>query len=179
MTVRRATALDAPAIQDLIRTVYGEYGFSWDPEGYHRDLYNFEEHFSDPLGAYWVAEEEGQIVGGGGVEAYEPHSGEPGTLVDRGDGLLVVSGADCELVRMYIRADQRGKGIGKLLAGEIFAWARQKGRKSMEIWSDVELKLAHPFYRSLGAQDVGTRICNDPDQAKEYGFALDLTHKQA
>jgi putative acetyltransferase len=174
MIVRRATALDAPAIQDLIRTVYGEYGFSWDPEGYHRDLYNFEEHFTDPAGGYWVAEEDGEILGGGGVEAHTPHPGDPCALVDRGDGLLVVAGADCELVRMYVREDQRGKGIGKLLAKEILEWSRGRGCKRMEIWSDVELKVAHPFYRSLGAVDVGKRICNDPDQAEEFGFILSL-----
>lgn len=174
MTIRRATALDAPAIQDLIRTVYGEYGFSWDPEGYHRDLYNFEEHFSDPNGAYWVAEEDGQLLGGGGVEAYPPHAGEEGTLVDRGDGLLGCAGADCELVRMYIRADQRGRGIGKLLASEIIGWVRTRGCKTMEIWSDVSLTIAHPFYRRLGAVEIGQRVCNDIDQAIEYGFMLRL-----
>jgi putative acetyltransferase len=174
MTIRRAHALDASAIQNLIKTVYDEYGFSWDPEGYHKDLYNFEEHFSDPHGAYWVAEEHGEIVGGGGVEAYPPHKGEPGALVDRGDGLLVVAAADCELVRMYIRADQRGKGVGKLLVNEIRGWAKARGCQTMEIWSDVELTLAHPFYRALGAMDVGKRVCNDPDQAVEFGFVLQL-----
>lgn len=174
MIVRRATALDAPAIQELIKTVYGEYGFSWDPEGYHRDLYNFEEHYSDPAGAYWVAEEGDEIVGGGGVVSCDAHDGEPGTLIDRGDGLLVVAGADCELVRMYIRSDQRGKGLGKLLVKEILDWSRTQGKSTMEIWSDVELKLAHPFYRSLGARDVGKRVCNDPDQAEEFGFVLNL-----
>lgn len=179
MTIRRATALDAPAVQNLIRTVYSEYGFSWDPEGYHRDLYDFEEHFSDPRGAYWVAEESGELLGGGGIEAYPPHPGTPGTLVDRGDGLLVVAGADCELVRMYLRADQRGRGIGKLLAREIINWALEHGCRTMEIWSDVALTLAHPFYRSLGAVDVGKRICNDPDQAEEFGFVLDVRSQRA
>ncbi|MCC7433957.1 MAG: GNAT family N-acetyltransferase [Methanoregulaceae archaeon] len=175
MTIRRAHALDAPAIQDLIKSVYDEYGFSWDPEGYHMDLYNFEEHFSDPHGAYWVAEEAGQILGGGGVEAYPPHPGEPGTLVDRGEGLLVCAGADCELVRMYLRSDQRGRGIGKLLFNEILSWAKAQGCQKMEIWSDVSLTLAHPFYRAFGATDIGKRVCNDPDQAVEYGFILNLT----
>jgi hypothetical protein len=44
----------------------------------------------------------------------------------------------------------------------------------MEIWSDKELTLAHPFYRAMGAADLGERVCNDPDQAEEYGFLLDL-----
>lgn len=174
MQIRRANALDAPAIQNLIKTVYDEYGFSWDPDGYHKDLYDFEAHFSDPNGAYWVAEEDDQLLGGGGVEAYPAHSGDPGSLVDRGDSVLVCAGADCELVRMYLREDQRGRGIGKLLVGEIISWAKSQGCQRMEIWSDVSLTLAHPFYRSLGAKDIGERQCNDPDEAIEYGFMLNL-----
>ncbi len=169
MTIRRATALDAPAVQQLIKTVYDEYGFSWDPDGYHRDLYDFEEHFSDPDGAYWIAEDESGVLGGGGVVAFTAHESDQSA-----DGLRVVPGADCELVRMYLRDDQRGKGLGKLLAAEIFAWARARGCQRMEIWSDITLTLAHPFYQKLGAIPIGTRICNDPDQAEEFGFVLDL-----
>jgi putative acetyltransferase len=174
MTIRRASVDDAPAIQALIRSVYQEYGFTWDPQGYHRDLYEFELHYLEPYGAYWVVEEDGQIVGGGGLALQQPCAGEPGSLVEDEDGLLVAAGADCELVRMYLRPSTRGKGVGRLIANQILSYARQQKLQLMEIWSDKALTLAHPFYRKLGAEPLGERVSNDPDQAEELGFLLFL-----
>lgn len=174
-TIRRATALDALAIQNLVKSVYGEYGFSWDPDGYHADLYaDFEQTYFEPNGAYWVAQVGEKIVGGGGVVRRSCHAGPTGTLVPSEDGLLVVAGADCEVMRMYILADQRGNGIGKLIFAEVLAWARSQDCRLLEIWSDIELTTAHPFYERMGAQRVGQRKCNDPDEAEEYGFYLGL-----
>lgn len=179
-SLRRATGADAPAIQDLIRSVYEEYGFTWDPEGYHSDLYaDFEWQYQEPHGAYWVAEEEGALIGGGGIIREDGPGGEPGTLVLNDEGLLVAASADCELVRLYLLPSARGKGVGRALAAEIVRWGRDRGCRWMAIWSDKELTLAHPFYRAMGAVPLGERVCNDPDEAEEYGFLLDLAHNPA
>jgi GNAT superfamily N-acetyltransferase len=39
-----------------------------------------------------------------------------------------------ELIGMWVRRDQRGRGIGALLAEELIAWARDRGATTMTLW---------------------------------------------
>jgi putative acetyltransferase len=67
-TMRRITEQDNPAIA-VIRTVSAEYGLTAD-KGYTVADPNLDELFqlySQPGHAYWVIEQNGQVVGGGGV----------------------------------------------------------------------------------------------------------------
>mgnify|MGYP001143622854 FL=1 len=68
-TMRRITEQDNPAIAAVIRTVSAEYGLTAD-KGYTVADPNLDELFqlySQPGHAYWVIEQNGQVVGGGGV----------------------------------------------------------------------------------------------------------------
>ncbi len=68
-TMRRITEQDNPAIAAVIRTVSAEYGLTAD-KGYTVADPNLDELFqlySQPGYAYWVIEQNGQVVGGGGV----------------------------------------------------------------------------------------------------------------
>jgi putative acetyltransferase len=68
-TMRRITEQDNPAIAAVIRTVSAEYGLTAD-KGYTVSDPNLDELFqlySQPGHAYWVIEQDGQVVGGGGI----------------------------------------------------------------------------------------------------------------
>jgi hypothetical protein len=43
--IRRATNADATEIVRVVRAVYDEYGFTWDAEEYHADLYDPETYY--------------------------------------------------------------------------------------------------------------------------------------
>ncbi len=172
MTIRIASQADEFAIQKLIHQVYGEFGFGWDPAGYHADIYNLETHFCLP-NRFWVTECEGQIVACVGVEVFSPIPGPRKQIVDAGR-LLRIGQADCELVRLYAYPEARGKGIGRALSETCVWHARAQGCKLMEIWSDLNLVDAHRLYEKMGAELLGQRICAPPDEAPEHGYALEL-----
>lgn len=68
-SLRRITAEDNAAIANVIRQVSAEYGLTAD-KGYTVADPNLDELFelySQPGSAYWVVEQEGQVVGGGGI----------------------------------------------------------------------------------------------------------------
>jgi len=170
--IRLANAADEPHIQHVVHTVYDEYGFGWEPDGYVRDLYNIESAFALP-NSFWVAELERQIVGCIGIELFPTIPGEPGTIVE-GAKKHRIAGTDCELVRLYTLPEARGKQVGLKLVQTCIEYARFQDRTLMEIWSDVELKRAHAFYEKLGAKNVGERYCPPPDDWTELGFIYNL-----
>ena len=99
--MRRITEQDNPAIAAVIRTVSAEFGLTAD-KGYTVADPNLDELFklySQPGHAYWVIEQDGQVVGGGGVAPLS--CSEPDI---------------CELQKMYFLPSVRGQGLAKKLA---------------------------------------------------------------
>ncbi len=93
--LRRITAADNAAIARVIRQVSAEYGLTAD-KGYtvaDPNLDELYELYSQPGSAYWVVEQEGEVVGGGGVAP------------------LACSEPDiCELQKMYFMTSARARG---------------------------------------------------------------------
>lgn len=158
----------------VVRQVFEEYGFTWESDGYCRDLYEFEDHYLGPDAGFWVAEVDGAVVGGGGFVRYDPNPMSPEALVMGDEGLWVVPGADCEVCRLYLLPSARGRGLGRELLDVIVEAARSKGCRLMEIWSDKSLVDAHRLYERAGAVLAGERIDASPDRAEEWGYRLDL-----
>ena len=174
MKIRRAVASDAGSVQSVIKTVYDEYGFGWDPDGYHADLYTFEESYvSCETSAFWVAEVDGAVVACCGLDFFETVPGTMGVVGEIG-GTLRIGATDCEIVRLYVLSSARGLGIGKALTETVLKEARARGCAAMEIWSDKKFVEAHSLYQRYGAIIVGDRICDDPDEAPEWGLILKL-----
>ena len=97
--IRKIEQSDNKDLATLIRVIFREFKIDkpgtvyTDPTTDH--LYEvFKQEGSD----YWLAEEDGVILGGCGIY---PTDGLP-------DGCV-------ELVKFYLSADARGKGIGKIL----------------------------------------------------------------
>lgn len=170
--IRPAKPQDQPQIISLVKTVYQEFNFGWDPDGYHADLYSLATHFQAP-NAFWVAEENQDIVGCIGLEVFPTLPGIPNqiTIVD---GQFRIATADCELVRLYVRESQRGKKIGLKLCRTCIEYAQSQNCQTMEIWSDKVLHQAHRLYKSLGAKVIGERLCPPPDEAPEYGMIIPI-----
>ncbi len=168
--IRPFRAGDEGGVVEAVKSVYDEYGFEWDPDGYHADLYDVPRHYSH--GAFLVADCGGRIVGTAALHVFGrlPDDSELTLL----DGFWRVGGSDCALERLYVPKPHRGRGIGRALTEEVIRLARQAGRRRMEIWSDKRFAEAHRLYESLGARLVGERLCHDTEQSPEWGFALDL-----
>src|SRR5436305_497731 len=111
-STRLATAADVTGVVRVIRAVYDEYGFIWDPEQYHADLYNLTEHYSDRGHAFWVAEDGGGVViGTAAVKFFSTLQGEPGTSREL-ERIVRLAGCDCSLERLYVHPSARRQGAG-------------------------------------------------------------------
>lgn len=171
--VRPARTGDEPGVVAVVRACFEQYGFTWEEEGYCADLYDLAAGYFDAGDLFWVAESAGSVVGTAGLEFFARLPGEPGTLVEV-RGKRRVAGADCSLERWYVHPDYRRIGVGGALFATVRAEAERRGRSLMEIWSDKHLLDAHRAYGRYGANLVGDRILDDPDESPEWGFALEL-----
>ena len=125
---------DNKEIAELIRAVFRE--FKIDRPGtvyFDPALDSLYELFRTPGSEYWIAEEEGIIIGGCGVY---PTSGLP-------EGCA-------ELVKLYLSASQRGKGLGWMLMEKTFQSARQYGYRQLYLESLPELLKAISLYERSG-----------------------------
>lgn len=171
--IRPALRGDESGVVRVVKAVYDEYGFTWDPDVYHADLYDLSIHFGGPEAILFVAEDETRVLGCAGLETFTTVEGPHGEVVD-GDSLRRIAGTDCEFLRLYVHAEARNRGIGAALIERVIGEARNRGRRHMEIWTDKRFVGAHRLYARYGARVVGDRICDDPDVSPEWGMILDL-----
>lgn len=155
--IRPGRKEDSRAAAEVVRTVFAEYGFTWDEGGYHADLRDVEAGFD----AFWVAEAGDRIVGCAGLR--------------RRVGAL--RGAEGSLERLYVLPEARGIGVGSALFGAVVEGARALGWRRLEIWSDKLFVDAHRLYERRGAVVVAERVNADPDESAEWGLVLELGAK--
>jgi putative acetyltransferase len=129
---------DNKEIAEVIRNVFREFNIHTPGTVYFDpttdNLYGL---FREPGSEYWIAEEDGVIIGGCGVY---PTTGLP-------EGCA-------ELVKFYLSASQRGRGTGRLLMEKTFDSARNFGYKMLYLESLPELNRAISLYEKAGFKFV-------------------------
>jgi len=93
--------------------------------------------FCDAINAYWIIEQNGSVVGGGGVAPLS--CSEPDI---------------CELQKMYFLPSARGKGLAKKLALVALDHARAEGFKRCYLETTAFLKEAIALYEHLGFEHI-------------------------
>ena len=144
ITLRTLHPEDNREIADLIRTVFRE--FKIDRQGtVYFDPTTDDLHtlFKTPGSVYWIAEESGKMTGGCGVY---PTPDLP---------------AGCaELVKLYLLAPWRGKGIGRMLMERCFDSARELGYRQLYLESLPELEKAVSMYLKAGFRHIPHALGN-------------------
>lgn len=144
----------------LAKELILEYSNSLD---FDLDFQDFDDELANLPGDY--SEPDGQLL-----IAYE--SGKPAGCV----ALRKIGEAICEMKRLYVRPEFRGKGIGKALAKKVIADAREIGYSKMRLDTVSSMTEAIALYRSLGfVEIVKYRVNPLPDA---LFLELDLTHAQ-
>ncbi|MGF1769651.1 helix-turn-helix domain-containing GNAT family N-acetyltransferase [Enterovibrio makurazakiensis] len=143
-TLRLLEPADNAAIAAVIRKVSTEYGLTED-KGYSvadPTLDSLSECYQADNAAYWVVEQNGKILGGGGIA---PLKGED---------------AVCELQKMYFRPELRGKGFARRLAAMAMKFAREKGYTACYLETTACLKEAIHLYESIGFEHLDKPLGN-------------------
>ncbi|ABW27952.1 GNAT family N-acetyltransferase [Acaryochloris marina] len=136
---------DRQAVAEVIRSVLAEYGIGWEPDGADRDVYEVETAYLQLGGAFWVVEQQGQIVG---TAAFYP--------VNRGVGTV-------EIRKMYLLPQVRGQGLGRWLLQRLEQEIAAQGFREIWIETASVLKEAVKLYESSGylpATGIETERCD-------------------
>ena len=132
--IRPIQATDNAPIASIIRRTLAEFGANKPGTVYYDpttdDLFKL---FSAPGSAYFIAEVDGNIVGGSGVF---PTYGLP-------EGC-------CELVKLYLLPEMRGQGLGLMLMEKCFQKAIDFGFSEMYLETMPELRTAIGLYEKTG-----------------------------
>ena len=128
------------------RELFLEYaqslGFSLCFQNFDNELATLPGDYAPPAGRLLLAEYEGQLAG-----CVALHPLEPGI---------------CEMTRLYLRPNFRGKSLGRALADRIITEARQIGYQRMRL-DTVEpvMKDAVAMYRKIGFREIAP-YCTNP-----------------
>lgn len=69
-------------------------------------------------------------------------------------GLRKLTDDTCEMKRLYLKNEARGKGIGRKLAEKVIAKAIEFGYKKMKLDTIETMKEAISLYKSMGLKEV-------------------------
>ena len=134
MNIRPISIEDNPLIATIIRSCLTEFGANKPGTVYYdKTTDHLFELFQENGAAYFIAEHDGHVVGGGGIF---PSPGLPA--------------GTCELVKMYLLPLARGMGIGATLMNKCMSKAKEIGFVSMYIETLPELKKAISVYEKFG-----------------------------
>jgi putative acetyltransferase len=119
---------------------------------------NLFELFREPKAIYFVAEDQGRLLGGCGIF---PTKG--------------LSEGYAELVKLYLVDDARGKGLGRKLMETSLKWAKEQGYTHIYLETFNELASAVGLYQKLGFQNLPAPLGESGHHACEIWMLKALT----
>jgi putative acetyltransferase len=112
-------------------------------QGKLSEMDDMQKNYFENGGTFLVTVHNGRIIGTGAIRR--------------------VKDDVCELKRLWLLSEYHGQGLGYRMMQELFRIARQKGYKSMRLFTDpVFQKRALEFYKRLGFYQIQT-VGDDPD----------------
>jgi GNAT superfamily N-acetyltransferase len=133
--IRMADGGDALAdARALFKEYASSLGRDLSMEDFARELAELPGRYGPPHGALLIAGYDGRVAG---CVALRP----------LGEGL-------CEMKRLFVRHQFRGKGVGKRLALAVIDAARERGYRAMRIGFAPWMEEAIAIYRALGFRPI-------------------------
>lgn len=130
--------VETPDELEEIRCLFREYenflGVDLCFQGFEEELKTLPGKYTPPQGRLLLALDHGEVTGCVALRGLEE-----GT---------------CEMKRLYVRSNYRGKKLGRKLAEKIIEEARQIGYSYMRLDSLQSLNEALALYKSLGFKEV-------------------------
>jgi putative acetyltransferase len=129
---------DNPAIANIIRTSLTEFGVNKPGTVYYDESTDhLYELFQKKRSVYFIAEKNEELIGGAGIY---PSDGLPEDV--------------CELVKMYLKKEARGLGLGRELINKCLGFATSTGYKKVYLETFPELEKAVSVYKKFGFSNL-------------------------
>lgn len=157
ITIRTIQPSDNRELAVIVRDTLTEFGANVPGTVYFDPTTDtLFELFQTPRSAYFVAEAEGKLLGGGGIY---PTQGLPSNT--------------CELVKMYLLPEARGLGLGRTLIEQCLQAAKDLGFEQVYLETLPELRMAVKTYEKFGFE----YLCSPMGDSKHFGCGLWMLKK--
>lgn len=145
ITIRTIEEKDNAVIANVIRKTLEEFGANHPGTVYYDASTDalFQLFRNTPRSIYFIAEKDGEVMGGGGIFP------SPGLPEDT-----------CELVKMYLLPQVRGIGLGRKIIQQCVEFAKETGYKNIYLETMPELQLALKAYEKLGFEYINYPMGN-------------------
>lgn len=144
MIIREIQPDDNKSIEIIMTNCFEEFGMPISGSSLEDDDVKYMyEGFQEKRAIYYVLEDNGKVLGGGGVKQ-----------------LKGVNNNTCELQKMYFHPDARGKGFGKKMFDLCIRAAKEFDYKFCYLESASQLKSAIKLYEKNGFKHLEKPIGN-------------------
>ncbi|NPV91699.1 MAG: GNAT family N-acetyltransferase [Firmicutes bacterium] len=128
------------SVRELIREYTFSLGVDLHFQGLAQELAGLPGEYSEPDGGLLAVDMNGRLIGCVALRKLEPRI--------------------CEMKRMYVKPEFRGRGIGRMLAEAVVQNAREIGYEKMRLDTLSRLEDAISLYTSMGFQEIEPYIYN-------------------
>lgn len=146
----------------VIRELFDEYavsiGIDLTFQNFEQELIHIADIYMPPDGALILAKRDGIPAGCVGLRKME--------------------GRRCEMKRLYVRPEFRGKGLGKALCSRIILKGRQLGYREMLLDTLSTMTDAQALYRSHGFRETVPYYHNPLPEAQYMQLTLDESENE-
>ncbi|RMZ50908.1 GNAT family N-acetyltransferase [Flavobacteriaceae bacterium PRS1] len=132
--IRKIKPEDNTAIEKVIKDIFPEFNMPMVGTAYEdKETPRMFESYQGEKEVYYIIEENGTVVGGGGIKPLRDFETEV-----------------CELQKMYFSPTIRGKGLGKKMFDKCMQAAKDFGYRKCYLESALQLKVAIHIYEKNG-----------------------------
>lgn len=156
--IREIQTEDNPAIASIIKQVMTEFGA--DPKTTvlgDSSLDTMFENYTENRGIYFIAMDDNKILGGAGIKKLD---GSEDSI--------------CELQRMFLLPEARGKNIGRQLLELCITKAKEFGFNQIYLESLKQMKSAKKLYQKFSFKEIPKPMGNTGHCGCDVYMFLDL-----
>ncbi|MEW5925453.1 MAG: GNAT family N-acetyltransferase [Candidatus Zixiibacteriota bacterium] len=122
------------AAKKLIEEYTEFLGFDLNFQDFAEEMAEFPGKYAPPEGCLLLAKVNGRVAGC--------------------IALRKIDNAACEMKRLFVRSEFRGRGVGRMLVEELLTRAREKGYRAMRLDTVPQLDSANALYEKIGFKDI-------------------------